>query len=59
IFSSRGFFKNPVKTATTSTCVGLVANPLEMRGSSFIKRDCTAELGGREAKVTGPLYYSQ
>lgn len=44
---------------TTSTCLRIVANTIEMSGSSLMKSDCTAELGGREAKVTGPLYYSQ
>jgi hypothetical protein len=43
---------------TTSTCMRIVADTIKMSGNSKIKSDCTAELGGREARVAGPFYYS-
>jgi len=43
---------------TNSTCLRIVADTIKMTGSSNLKSDCTAELGGREAKVAGPLFYS-
>jgi hypothetical protein len=45
--------------ATTSTCMRIVADTITMTGSSTLASDCSEELGGREAKVAGPLYYSQ
>ena len=44
--------------ATTSTCMRIVADTITLTGSSTLKSDCSAELGGREAKIAGPLYYS-
>ena len=43
--------------ATTTTCMRIVADTIIMSGSSNIRSDCTEELGGREARVSGPLYY--
>ncbi len=44
--------------ATTSTCMRIVADTITMSGNSKIRSDCTAELGGRVARVAGPFYYS-
>lgn len=44
---------------TTSTCLRIAAAKVKMSGNSTIKSDCTAELGGREARVSGPLYFSK
>ncbi|MEX0406787.1 hypothetical protein ABGN05_14045 [Aquibium sp. LZ166] len=44
---------------TTSNCLRIVADTIEMTGSSIMRSDCTEELGGREAEVSGPLYYSR
>lgn len=43
--------------ATTTTCMRIVADTIVMTGSSNIRSDCSEELGGREARVSGPLYY--
>lgn len=43
--------------ATTTTCMRIVADTIIMSGSSNIRSDCTEELGGREARVSGSLYY--
>jgi hypothetical protein len=43
---------------TTSTCMRIVADTIKMTGSSKLNSDCSAALGGRQAKVSGPLYYS-
>ena len=45
--------------ATTTTCMRIVADTIVMSGSSNIRSDCTEELGGLEARVSGPLYYFQ
>jgi len=45
--------------ATSSNCLRIVANTVEMSGSSTLRSDCSAELGGREAKVSGPLHYTR
>lgn len=45
--------------ATTTTCMRIVADTIIMSGSSNIRSDCTEELGGLEARVSGPLYYFQ
>ena len=44
---------------TTSNCLRIVADTITMTGSSTIRSDCSDELGGREARVSGPLYYSR
>jgi hypothetical protein len=44
---------------TGSTCLRIVADTIELTGSSTIRSDCTDELGGREARVSGPLFYSK
>lgn len=43
--------------ATTTTCMRIVADTIVMTGSSNIRSDCTQELVGREARVSGPLFY--
>ena len=45
--------------ATTTTCMRIVADTIVMSGSSNIRSDCTEELGGLEARVSGPLYFFQ
>jgi formylmethanofuran dehydrogenase subunit C len=44
---------------TQSTCLRIVADTVEMSGNSRMRSDCTAELGGREARVAGHLYLSR
>ena len=44
---------------TTSTCLRIVADKIKMTGSSDMKSDCSDELGGREARVSGPLFVSR
>ncbi|MCV0395353.1 MAG: pilus assembly protein [Rhizobiaceae bacterium] len=44
---------------TTSNCLRIVADTITLTGSSMLRSDCRAELGGREARVAGPLYYSR
>jgi hypothetical protein len=44
---------------TQATCLRIVADTVEMTGNSRMKSDCTAELGGREARVVGQLYLSR
>jgi hypothetical protein len=44
--------------STNSTCMRIVADTIKMSGNSNIKSDCSAELGGREARVAGPFYFS-
>src|SRR5262249_51419040 len=44
---------------TNSTCMRIVADTIKMTGSSKLKSDCSAELGGREDKEAGPPYYSR
>jgi hypothetical protein len=43
---------------SNSTCMRIVADTIKMSGNSNIKSDCSAELGGREARVAGPFYFS-
>lgn len=43
----------------TSNCLRIVADTIKMSGSSDMKSDCSAELGGREARVSGPYYISR
>lgn len=43
---------------TISSCMRIVADTIKMSGNSNIKSDCSAELGGREARVAGPFYFS-
>ena len=43
---------------TSSNCMRIVADTINLTGSSTIRSDCSDELGGRDAKVSGPLYYS-
>lgn len=43
---------------TTSNCLRIVADTVEMSGSSVMKSDCSAELGNREALVSGPFHYT-
>ena len=45
--------------STSSNCLRIVADTVEMSGNSTLRSDCTAELGGREAKVSGPLHYTR
>lgn len=44
---------------TTSNCLRIVADTITLSGSSTMRSDCADELGGREAKVAGPLYFSR
>lgn len=44
---------------TMSNCLRIVADTVTLTGSSTMRSDCSAELGGREARVSGPLYYSK
>jgi len=44
---------------TQATCLRIVADTVRMTGNSRMKSDCSAELGGREARVTGQLYLSK
>jgi hypothetical protein len=44
---------------TQATCLRIVADTVMMTGSSRMKSDCTAELGGREARIAGQLYLSR
>jgi hypothetical protein len=44
---------------TQATCLRIVADTVQMTGNSRMKSDCTAELGGREARVAGQLYLSR
>jgi Flp pilus assembly protein TadG len=44
---------------SNSTCMRIVADTIKMSGNSNIKSDCSAELGGREARVAGPFYFSK
>lgn len=44
---------------SNSTCMRIVADTIKMSGNSNIRSDCSAELGGREARVAGPFYFSE
>ncbi|TIW06446.1 MAG: pilus assembly protein, partial [Mesorhizobium sp.] len=45
---------NGNNNGTSSSCMRIVADTIKMSGNSNIKSDCSAELGGREARVAGP-----
>lgn len=45
--------------STSSTCLRMVADTITMTGSSVLKSDCKQELGGREARVSGPLHFTR
>jgi hypothetical protein len=44
--------------STSSTCLRIAAATVKMSGSSMLKSDCSAELGGRQARVSGPLHFA-
>lgn len=58
LYFPRGALTYNGNNATNSTCMRIVADTIKMTGSSHLKSDCSHELGGREAKVSGPLFYS-
>ncbi len=45
--------------STTSTCLRIVADTVTLTGNSDMKADCSTELGGREARVAGPVYFAK
>jgi hypothetical protein len=44
---------------TQAKCLRIIADTVQMTGASRMKSDCSAELGGREARVAGQLYLSR
>jgi hypothetical protein len=59
LYFPKGSISYSGNNATTSTCMRIVADTITMTGSSTLQSDCSEELGGREARVAGPLYYSK
>ncbi len=59
IYSPSGHVEYSGNNSTASTCLRIVADTVKMTGNSDMKSDCTAELGGREALVAGPTYFSK
>jgi len=45
--------------STASTCLRMVADTIVLTGSSDLAADCTQELGGREARVSGPPHFTR
>lgn len=58
IYSLSGEVDYAGNNSTTSTCLRIAANTVNITGNTGMKADCTAALAGREAKTMGPLYYS-
>jgi phage baseplate assembly protein gpV len=58
IYSLSGEVFYSGNNSTTSTCLRIAADTVTITGNTDMKADCTAELAGREAMTTGPLYYS-
>lgn len=58
LYFPKGDLSYSGNNSTSSTCMRIVADTITMTGNSFLKSDCTAELGGREARVSGPLHFT-
>lgn len=58
IYSLSGEVIYAGNNSTTSTCLRIAADTINITGNTDMKADCTAALAGREAMTTGPLYYS-
>lgn len=58
IYSAKGDVTYSGSNTTDSTCLRIVADTIKMSGNANMKSDCSTELGGREAKTSGDLYFS-
>jgi Flp pilus assembly protein TadG len=58
LYFPKGDLSYSGSNSTSSTCLRIVADTVTMTGNSYLKSDCTAELGGREARVSGPLHFT-
>lgn len=59
IYSAKGEVNYSGSNSTSSSCMRIVADTVAMSGSSNMKSDCSSELGGREARTSGELYFSR
>jgi len=58
IYSHAGEVDYSGNNGTTSTCLRIVADTIKLTGSTKMKSDCSLALGGREARTSGPFYFS-
>lgn len=58
IYHPGGHVEFSGSNSTTSTCLRIAADTIKLTGNSDMKADCSAELGGREAKIAGPVFFS-
>lgn len=58
IYSAKGLVEYSGNNSTVSTCLRIVADTITLTGSTTMKSDCSATLGGRAALTSGPLYFS-
>lgn len=58
IYSAKGPVDYSGNNSTVSTCLRIVADTITLTGSTTMKSDCSATLGGRVALTSGPLYFA-
>lgn len=58
IYSAAGEVDYSGNNGTSSTCLRIVADTIKLTGTTNMKSDCSEALGGREARTSGPFYYS-